>query len=221
MQVSTHSHPKVAAILMMKDSYSSMVSTHSHPKVAAVIAANDNFSQTGFNTQPPEGGCQAAQALVGGIVGFNTQPPEGGCLLRLQQVIPASMFQHTATRRWLQSVSPTLNALGKFQHTATRRWLLGYGDKGSETLLVSTHSHPKVAAPPLCISTTFFVSTHSHPKVAATASSLPSSSLSVFQHTATRRWLPIVNLFFTQLIFVSTHSHPKVAALGLRTALTA
>ena len=38
----------------------------------------------------------------------------------------------------------------------------------------------------------------------------------MFQHTATRRWLPEQNLilFFNKL--VSTHSHPKVAALNSR-----
>ena len=33
--VSTHSHPKVAAALVVSSSYLLLVSTHSHPKVAA------------------------------------------------------------------------------------------------------------------------------------------------------------------------------------------
>ena len=55
------------------------------------------------------------------------------------------------------------------------------------------------------------VSTHSHPKVAAAfCSSLARSNL--FQHTATRRWLPTPQTASYTLGTVSTHSHPKVAA---------
>ena len=77
-----------------------------------------------------------------------------------------------------------------FQHTATRRWLHLPVVKLDADLVVSTHSHPKVAALHLILKGKFSkVSTHSHPKVAAY--SLAKSN---------------------QLIRVSTHSHPKVAA---------
>ena len=33
------------------------------------------------------------------------------------------MFQHTATRRWLQVIGLTATPYRMFQHTATRRWL--------------------------------------------------------------------------------------------------
>ena len=56
-QVSTHSHPKVAAKTVVVSDVDNLVSTHSHPKVAAKLKeAKDT----------------------------------------------AIMFQHTATRRWLQ-----------------------------------------------------------------------------------------------------------------------
>ena len=60
----------------------------------------------------------------------------------------------------------------------------------SYSLIVSTHSHPKVAAgDEEQARQAFNVSTHSHPKVAA------------------------ANLeYLKQMIIVSTHSHPKVAA---------
>ena len=55
---------------------------------------------------------------------------------------------------------------------------------------VSTHSHPKVAADPIQLDLKLsYVSTHSHPKVAANTVKLK-IFLVVFQHTATRRWLP-------------------------------
>ena len=56
-----------------------------------------------------------------------------------------------------------------FQHTATRRWLRSNVPRCKGASLVSTHSHPKVAA------------------------QWQNSSLQIgclFQHTATRRWLP-------------------------------
>ena len=55
------------------------ISTHSHPKVAAPKLTYQSSPAHRFNTQPPEGGC--ILRLVFQVVGtcFNTQPPEGGC----------------------------------------------------------------------------------------------------------------------------------------------
>ena len=39
------------------------VSTHSHPKVAAVLEHSVSHRKRGFNTQPPEGGCRSLQLL--------------------------------------------------------------------------------------------------------------------------------------------------------------
>ena len=121
---------------------------------------------------------------------FNTQPPEGGCV-------------------WFTACG-AFNCT--FQHTATRRWLQATPKAGFCPIRVSTHSHPKVAAP----------------------YQTPFLSPGWFQHTATRRWLrgsPFIcayyNSFNTQppeggcvpglsignvVYGVSTHSHPKVAA---------
>ena len=77
-----------------------------------------------------------------------------------------------------------------FQHTATRRWLRAIKEGFMNTLSVSTHSHPKVAAGQLTGGeANTAVSTHSHPKVAAES------------------WANDI-----RLMRVSTHSHPKVAA---------
>ena len=99
-------------------------------------------------------------------------------------------FQHTATRRWLLITHIVDIAFQKFQHTATRRWLPVGLDFKAATKAVSTHSHPKVAAAKnhvflLCAK----VSTHSHPKVAASPP-----------------------FYYVAHFAVSTHSHPKVAA---------
>ena len=57
-KVSTHSHPKVAAILQNVYYAPNMVSTHSHPKVAAPVTPLTITRNYRFNTQPPEGGCK-------------------------------------------------------------------------------------------------------------------------------------------------------------------
>ena len=236
-----------------------LVSTHSHPKVAALIAISLKQVYSGFNTQPPEGGCLGASGVNvwvdefqhtatrrwlrnsrGGRLyatgGFNTQPPEGGCLVAFYLSVTAPLFQHTATRRWLLSYRRPLG-----------------GELG-----VSTHSHPKVAAPnergcyiltngfntqppeggcwvrwhnghiirPFQHTATrrwlpkaqslgiklIYVSTHSHPKVAANGIKKRSKKCTKFQHTATRRWLQLTHDYLISSIVVSTHSHPKVAA---------
>ena len=78
--VSTHSHPKVAALDNEDESYDEdWVSTHSHPKVAAGVDGLGGLEYVRFNTQPPEGGC--------------------ACLLHRAGFL--RLFQHTATRRWL------------------------------------------------------------------------------------------------------------------------
>ena len=121
-----------------------------------------------FNTQPPEGGCCFKLKSTPSSRCFNTQPPEGGCALK--------------------AIIDLLNT--QFQHTATRRWLLVCFNSLIASTIVSTHSHPKVAAacyflltgahrcfntqPPEggCKKSIIYnvkcnVSTHSHPKVAA------------------------------------------------------
>ena len=167
--VSTHSHPKVAAYSQRYIFAYCGVSTHSHPKVAA----RPRRGKTGLWNR------------------FNTQPPEGGCHRWLTKANIQSMFQHTATRRWLlrfftfgksccwvsthshPKVAAVwlrffVRAFGRFQHTATRRWLLSVCTATAKRFLVSTHSHPKVAAfrKPFSVFSVF-----------------------TFQHTATRRWL--------------------------------
>ena len=54
-----------------------------------------------------------------------------------------------------------------FQHTATRRWLDTHNVRADKAGRVSTHSHPKVAGPAIIeYDPVSDVSTHSHPKVA-------------------------------------------------------
>ena len=104
------------------------------------------------------------------------------------------MFQHTATRRWL------LLQVGKFGERSSFNTQPPEGGcikPGFKCLaeVVSTHSHPKVAAS-IITKPKFLnlVSTHSHPKVAAASGGTHRNPLRQFQHTATRRWLPSAGL---------------------------
>ena len=82
-----------------------------------------------------------------------------------------------------------------FQHTATRRWLLFRCANIKPCFLVSTHSHPKVAADYINKSISVYdVSTHSHPKVAAGQEFTNWLRAYKFQHTATRRWLLAISI---------------------------
>ena len=121
-------------------------------------------------------------------------------------------FQHTATRRWLQPLlqafapMPSFNTQPPEGGCLATEWL-----KRREA--VSTHSHPKVAAPPRHRpSLVNHVPTHSHPKVAANGHK-KSCPPTAFQHTATRRWLLRRAYHGIRCAAVSTHSHPKVAAV--------
>ena len=118
-----------------------------------------------------------------------------------RKLLTSSTVEHKATRRWLLV----------FNYTA-RLWVLDLVYKVSRLLIVSTHSHPKVAA---CIQHLPFqaihVSTHSHPKVAAQLvdKSTPSGTVSTHSHpkVAAERCMQRLSC-----LLVSTHSHPKVAA---------
>ena len=125
------------------------------------------------------------------------------------------LFQHTATRRWLPTMTVRRRYFPLFQHTATRRWLPTYRKIISAFYEVSTHSHPKVAALGILAGIVPTKSFNTQPPEGGcrATSAMPFVS-QLFQHTATRRWLLGKTLLVTQHLAVSTHSHPKVAAKG-------
>ncbi len=122
------------------------VSTHSHPKVAACQWSASCELPFSFNTQPPEGGCNDFAICCFFFFSFNTQPPEGGCVFLMSLSTLIQGFQHTATRRWLLLLIVMQSPMFVFQHTATRRWLRELILSVFFSKAVSTHSHPKVAA---------------------------------------------------------------------------
>ena len=124
------------------------------------------------------------------------------------------LFQHTATRRWLRLPHTNRHNWRRFQHTATRRWLQPNPASGWLSGFVSTHSHPKVAAPGTREGVPKKeVSTHSHPKVAA--NTLGDSVGIDYVSTHSHPKVAAQTVFSAyRLLEVSTHSHPKVAATG-------
>ena len=82
------------------------VSTHSHPKVAAVIQMNHNEDFLSFNTQPPEGGCLIIIAYKLWVLHVSTHShPKVAANDLYNPVFCHDRFQHTATRRWLQNLT--------------------------------------------------------------------------------------------------------------------
>ena len=114
LYVSTHSHPKVAAPENGTITGFSTVSTHSHPKVAAGFYIGIIHFLRSFNTQPPEGGCIWYCIIKIVPSCFNTQPPEGGCQNEQFFAPSDNLFQHTATRRWLLDKEPNIENLTSF-----------------------------------------------------------------------------------------------------------
>ena len=165
--ISTHSHPKVAAIHPLPVFAWQYISTHSHPKVAAVKKPKSYLT---------------------------------------------TVFQHTATRRWLLKFISINVVKTVFQHTATRRWLLDTKIDHDYRNAVSTHSHPKVAAfSPNSLYRKLKVSTHSHPKVAAHDADDLAEMGRVSTHSHPKVAASQYGLLGLHQS-VSTHSHPKVAA---------
>ena len=85
-----------------------------------------------------------------------------------------------------------------FQHTATRRWLPLIAYNGKHEQIVSTHSHPKVAAALNKVSRSISSGFNTQPPEGGCS---PINLLHIgclaFQHTATRRWLPFSITFST------------------------
>ena len=197
------------------------------------MATADGKTTIRFNTQPPEGGCGYWFAKLQGDVSFNTQPPEGGCFgdlrteshylvsthshpkvaayFRVPDLNPSSGFNTQPPEGGCRRRQPVITHLHRF-NTQPPEGGCNRDRRDSVYPKVSTHSHPKVAAPvrapgiPACVcfntqppeggcrrfmlqSSLSAVPTHSHPKVAAVFKHLFGNATG-FQHTATRRWLP-------------------------------
>ena len=144
--VSTHSHPKVAAHRLNRNLIFFAVSTHSHPKVAAEEQLSKvNTDLVSTHSHPKV----AANTSIDNKPIFSVSTHSHPKVAAKQDYINVMylLFQHTATRRWLQFSLFKSSFVWLFQHTATRRWLR---EKDFDVYIydsvVSTHSHPKVAA---------------------------------------------------------------------------
>ena len=143
----------------------------------------------GFNTQPPEGGWPLRKFRGAKIPRFNTQPPEGGwpsCICRFFKV---RLFQHTAARRRLDTITYKIPSTPEVS-THSRPKAAGPARRFAyQSSRVSTHSRPKAAGTRRqAVERLLVVSTHSRPKAAGQAAT-QAQAASTFQHTAARRRL--------------------------------
>ena len=143
--VSTHSHPKAAALAVfckaqLRDCFNTQPPEDGccigelycpipacfntqPPEGGCINRKSLTDKPRRFNTQPPEGGCKHALRGPSATCGFNTQPPEGGCVIPGCPVPVSRPFQHTAARRRLPSLATVVICPQLFQHTAARRRL--------------------------------------------------------------------------------------------------
>ena len=103
-----------------------------------------------------------------------------------------------------------------FQHTATRRWLLRRSKIKLEFVLVSTHSHPKVAASLPILNVLYPHSFNTQPPEGGCLLFCVGIYLMTCFNTQPPEGGCLFGLSITPLQIVSTHSHPKVAAFCLR-----
>ena len=209
--VSTHSHPKVAAPKHDDGKQPKGVSTHSHPKVAAAVRIlYRRIVEVSTHSHPKVAAGRGGRGIASRLVSTHSHPK-----------VAAALF-------WVCEMIKQVSTHSHPKVAAGRGVGIGHAPA------VSTHSHPKVAAAQQAVHDIArrTVSTHSHPKVAAKATEIEAGGR-LFQHTATRRWLPQAPAlgcvpcgFNTQPpeggcdighggqrgCGVSTHSHPKVAA---------
>ena len=122
MAVSTHSHPKVAAIFTRNATGRLYVSTHSHPKVAAQPREN-NFLDFAVSTHSHPKVAAQYQYTRAKFHWVSTHSHPKVAANKSVMTRKYLVFQHTATRRWLLKCKNNNQCCYKFQHTATRRWL--------------------------------------------------------------------------------------------------
>ena len=214
LYVSTHSHPKVAAIPRIQQLSVSVQFQHTatrrwlHDLIVSQCEATV-FQHTAARRRLPT---QANYVL--GLKKFQ----HTAARRRLREIslltISAWPFQHSATRRWLPRLLINLMAGCAFQHSATRRWLLVQGHFFQFAWLVSTLSHPKVAALallPLFLSYRCF---NTQPPEGSCVPMLSAHTLCTGFNTQPPEGSccpPCGGLCCYAV--VSTHSHPKVAAV--------
>ena len=102
------------------------VSTHSHPKVAACGSPFiSHFNYNSFNTQPPEGGCLYGKERADNLRKFQHTATRrwlpAGALLFRTLITTVSTHSHPKVAAAVRLIDRMFVRL--FQHTATRRWL--------------------------------------------------------------------------------------------------
>ncbi len=143
---------------------------------------------------------------------FNTQPPEGGWTLTSSVCGMQQLFQHTAARRRLADAKRN-SLTAQYVSTHSRPKAAGHG------WLKTTYSCPSFNTQPpeggwhsCCRLRTNKASFNTQPPEGGWHTDLKEAEIkAMFQHTAARRRLDLLDNIRYYLIIVSTHSRPKAA----------
>ena len=207
--VSTHSRPKAAGTVFVCAAFYLLVSTHSRPKAAGamqmILKQKKLFQHTAARrrlvTHSPLSSPDVAVSTHSRPKAAGLSKPAYGCI---------AVFQHTAARRRL-GINSCTSASGQSFNTQPPEggWLSKY--RRQHAWRVSTHSRPKAAgALDKPMHPSLMVSTHSRPKAAGYKCHVR-IKFDMFQHTAARRRLVVVQFDGQLVSLVSTHSRPKAA----------
>ena len=122
--VSTHSHPKVAAVYALKILTFLMFQHTATRRWLLAIDFIPNLIISSFNTQPPEGGCKKSHPKRMDIVGFQHTATRRWLLCRdFAKIISQRVSTHSHPKVAAGAINTTKLLKILFQHTATRRWL--------------------------------------------------------------------------------------------------
>ena len=209
--VSTHSRPKAAGFKRLLKNPVRRVSTHSRPKAAGDKSTLRKVNRVVSTHSRPKAAGLADNMVCEFLRGFNTQPPEGGWPPTNPIVSMVSLFQHTAARRRLDSLSSRGAGWTKFQHTAARRRLALVAYMMICRLNVSTHSRPKAAGTALKRAVSLMVGFNTQPPEGGWLNVWRQSDpVPVSTHSRPKAAGSIASAARLYAI-VSTHSRPKAA----------
>ena len=122
------------------------VSTHSHPKVAAAVSCWSCSIDWKFQHTATRRWLQERYRFVEVHRLFQHTATRRWLRLRMLVFLLSLTFQHTATRRWLPRQLFWINELCQSFNTQPPEGGCTSSNIGSDDFCVSTHSHPKVAA---------------------------------------------------------------------------
>ena len=170
--------------------------------------------KSSFNTQPPEGGWDPHFFGFSFNFSFNTQPPEGGWLGIFLKLLTVVVFQHTAARRRLASLSSIREYLQCFNTQPPEGGWVKMQQEWPILYCFNTQP-PEGGWSWISIRRLPIWSFNTQPPEGGWSDKTAKNPIkNGFQHTAARRRLEPLGSFTYRRPRVSTHSRPKAAGSG-------